>query len=328
MKFSTFSILIIILLSVTYSSCNNIDFKKSIGGVPYKIFPSAKGDKIVQGNFVKYMLVIKVRDSVVRSSYTGMPEYEQVGEAGRTYEDPHMELLLKAKVGDSIYYVQSMDTFITRQPAMAQQTPWKKGDRIETGIRIVKVYKNPADVQADYMNDRIALTTKMEKQNQEEFQKDPRVQEQMKKDNKIIEDYLAANHIQTTKSPWGTYIQIITPGQGAKPENGKFAMIRYKGSDMSGQVFDSNDKPGAELLPLQIGAQRSILGFEDGIKQLNKGSKARLFIPSALGYGPRGNMPVIKPNENLIFDVELVDITGNMPAPKPQANNPDTSAHK
>ena len=159
-------------------------------------------------------MVMKVRDSVVRSSYTGMPEYEQVGEAGTTYEDPHMELLLKSKVGDSIYYVQAMDTFLLRQPAMAQQTPWKKGDRIETGIRIVKIYKNAADVQADYMNDRIAFTTKMEKQNLEQFQKDPRVQEQMAKDNKTIEDYLAANHIQATKSPWGTYIQIITPGQG------------------------------------------------------------------------------------------------------------------
>ena len=327
MKLSTFSILIIIL-SITYTSCNNIDFKKTNGGVPYKIFPSSKGDKVVPGSFVKYMVVIKVKDSVVRNSYSAMPEYEQVGEAGNTYVDPHMELLLKAKVGDSIYYVQSMDTFLARQPAMAQQTPWKKGDRIETGIRVLKVYKNQADVQNDFMKDRIAYTAKMEKQNLEEFQKDPKALEQMKTDNKIIEDYLAANHIQATKSPWGVYIQTITPGQGPKPENGQFALIRYKGSDMAGQVFDSNDKPGAELYPMQVGAQRSILGFEDGIKQLNKGTKARLFIPSAIGYGPRGNMPVIKPNENLIFDVELVDITNTMPAPKPQIIKPDTSAHK
>lgn len=327
MKFSILSIFIIIL-SLSFSSCNTIDFKKSIGGVPYKIFPSSKGDKVVPGSIVKYMLVIKIRDSVIRNSYNTMPEYEQVGEAGHTYEDPHMELLLKAKVGDSIYYVQSMDTFIAKQPAMVQQTPWKKGDRIETGIRIVKVYKSPADVQADYMKDRIAMSAKMEKQNLEEFQKDPRVQEQMKKDDKEIEDYLTANHIQTTKSPWGTYIQILSPGEGPKPETGKFAMIRYKGTDMAGQVFDSNDKPGAELLPLQIGAQRSIIGFEDGIKQLSKGAKARLFIPSPIAYGPKGNPPVIKPNENLIFDVEVADITSTMPAPNPRPMNPDTSAHK
>ena len=84
----------------------------------------------------------------------------------------------------------------------------------------------------------------------------------------------------------------------------KFAMIRYKGTNMAGEVFDTNDKAGAELYPMQVGAQRSILGFEDGIKQLNKGTKARLFIPSAIAYGPRGNLPVIKPNENLIFNVD------------------------
>ena len=41
---------------------------------------------------------------------------------------------------------------------------------------------------------------------------------------------------------------------------------------------------------------------------LSKGAKARFYIPSTLGYGAQGQMPDIKPNENLIFDVEVVDL--------------------
>jgi len=37
-----------------------------------------------------------------------------------------------------------------------------------------------------------------------------------------------------------------------------------------------------------------------------------------LAYGMQGNPPVIKPYENLIFDVELLDIT----VPKPQPQGP------
>ena len=96
MKFSTLSIFII-FLSFIYSSCNNIDFKKTRGGVPYKIFPSSKGDKVLPGGFVKYMMVIKVRDSVVRSSYTGMPEYEQVGEARYYLRRPTYGTFAKVK---------------------------------------------------------------------------------------------------------------------------------------------------------------------------------------------------------------------------------------
>jgi len=56
-----------------------------------------------------------------------------------------------------------------------------------------------------------------------------------------------------------------------------------------------------------LGNGQVIKGWDEGIQQLNVGSKARLIIPSDLGYGDRGYPPVIPPKSELIFDVEVVN---------------------
>jgi hypothetical protein len=42
---------------------------------------------------------------------------------------------------------------------------------------------------------------------------------------------------------------------------------------------------------------------------LKNGSKATIYVPSSLGYGVAGKGADIKPNENLIFDIEITDVT-------------------
>ena len=54
--------------------------------------------------------------------------------------------------------------------------------------------------------------------------------------------------------------------------------------------------------------QGVIPGWTDGLKLLNKGAKAKFYIPSSLAYGAQGAGQDIKPNEILVFDIEVVDI--------------------
>jgi FKBP-type peptidyl-prolyl cis-trans isomerase len=51
-----------------------------------------------------------------------------------------------------------------------------------------------------------------------------------------------------------------------------------------------------------------IPGWEEGIALLKKGEKATFIIPPYLAYGEQGMPPVIKSNETLIFEVELLGI--------------------
>ena len=48
-----------------------------------------------------------------------------------------------------------------------------------------------------------------------------------------------------------------------------------------------------------------------GIADMKTGSKRRVFIPGELAYGPEGNpRGGIGPNQPLIFDIELLSISG------------------
>lgn len=300
--------------SLLLAACSNVDFKKTKAGVPYKIIGNSKGDSIRQGNIVKFEVIQKTKDTVLMSSYIQKePQYIQVQPVPplSNYNDLGgniMEILTKAKKGDSIYITQVTDSLLKAFPDMAASLKVQKGDQYITTLKIVEVYKTPEEANAAAIKDRLANYDNSEKTNFERFNKDTMVQSQMAIDKKIIEEYLAKNNIQTQKTYWGVYVQMLNPGQGPKPAPGQFASVKYSGSNLAGQVFDSG------TIPVQVGLSGSIKGFDEGVKQLSKGGKAKIFIPSILAYGPRGNAPKIAPNENLIFDLELLDITNTQPS--------------
>jgi FKBP-type peptidyl-prolyl cis-trans isomerase len=41
---------------------------------------------------------------------------------------------------------------------------------------------------------------------------------------------------------------------------------------------------------------------------MKEGGKYELYVPSELGYGPRGGGQTIGPNETLIFEIELLEV--------------------
>lgn len=50
-----------------------------------------------------------------------------------------------------------------------------------------------------------------------------------------------------------------------------------------------------------------IAGWKEGAKMMKEGEKARLFIPSYIGYGGRGMGP-IPPNTDLVFELEILKV--------------------
>ncbi|MDQ3049243.1 MAG: FKBP-type peptidyl-prolyl cis-trans isomerase [Bacteroidota bacterium] len=98
---------------------------------------------------------------------------------------------------------------------------------------------------------------------------------------------------------------ITQQGTGPKPVTGKMVAVHYTGYLTDGTKFDSSVDRG-EPIKFPIGTGKVIKGWDEGIAMLNTGSKARLIIPSELGYGTEGYPPLIPASSTLIFDVELV----------------------
>lgn len=106
--------------------------------------------------------------------------------------------------------------------------------------------------------------------------------------------------------PSGLQYLVLKPGDGARPGPSTMVTVHYEGSLINGKVFDSSYKRDR---PATFGVHQVIRGWTEALQLMPVGSKWRLFIPAALGYGSRGAGGSIPPNATLIFDVELLSIS-------------------
>jgi peptidylprolyl isomerase len=97
-------------------------------------------------------------------------------------------------------------------------------------------------------------------------------------------------------------------GEGNAVTPGKTCILHYSGKLLSNGVeFDSSYKRN-QPFETMIGVGRLIAGWDQGIVGMKVGGKRTLNIPSEMAYGARGAGPTIGPNEDLTFDVELLEI--------------------
>jgi len=105
----------------------------------------------------------------------------------------------------------------------------------------------------------------------------------------------------------GLQYEVIVRGDGPRPGAFDTVRVHYEGTLLDGTVFDSSIMRG---FPVEFPLNQVIPGWTEGLQLMEVGSTFRLFIPSALGYGPHGAGPDIPPYATLIFEVELLDIVG------------------
>jgi FKBP-type peptidyl-prolyl cis-trans isomerase FkpA len=298
-------IYLFIAAAFLFSACKS-SFKKGKGGVVYKVDRTGSGENIKQGQFLEFHSKSTYGDSVLSDTRLTMAQIQPFDSAQIPPDD--YKILKELRKGDKITYKISTDSAFKG----GQMAPWaKKGQFIITEISVLNIYKTREEAQVAYK----VAAIEGQKKADAKFLVDKKVQ--LDKDEKIISEYLTKNNITATlKSPMGVHIQIITPGTD-KITDSSNVKINYTGQTFAGKVFDSSVDPKfghTEPYLVSMGAPQVIKGWIESLNMLSKGAKARVFIPSALGYGEQGNGTDIAPNENLIFDLEIVDLISNQQA--------------
>ena len=103
-------------------------------------------------------------------------------------------------------------------------------------------------------------------------------------------------------------MEDLEVGDGPEAGAGQQVTVHYVGVAWSdGAQFDASwdrDDP----FTFGLGAGQVISGWDQGVQGMRVGGRRRLTIPPDQGYGSRGAGGVIKPNETLVFVVDLLGI--------------------
>ena len=130
-------------------------------------------------------------------------------------------------------------------------------------------------------------------------------QTQFQKDENALIDYAIDNEIDVTRTATGLYYAIDIEGVGPNYIHGQPCKAHYSGYFLDGKVFDSSYNKGKPLL-FSVGQMNA--AWNEALKLMNTGTKAKLLIPSKLAYGERGFPGYVAPNTPLIFDLEILPL--------------------
>lgn len=99
----------------------------------------------------------------------------------------------------------------------------------------------------------------------------------------------------------------LVVGEGKEAIKGALITTQYRGFLSDGTQFDSSYDRG-QAFQCVIGTGRVIKGWDQGIVGMRVGGQRKLLVPAHLAYGERQVGAHIKPNSDLTFEIELLEV--------------------
>ncbi len=298
------SIYLLAVAAMAITSCDSGSdfdgFTKTENGLHYKFYKqneSAPKAQLGNGIVFTFKIATQKNDSVLYDSKTQSPngsgEVQFMLEKSTFVGSLEEGMMMMAK-GDSASFIVPADSFFLKTQKM-NELP--KGIASGSFIKATIVMKDILDKKQ---------VEEKQKQMQEEYA--AKMQAAQAEEMVKLEKYLADNKITTKPDSSGIIFIESKKGNGQHPKVTDEVKVHYTGTLLDGTKFDSSVDRGE---PASFPLTQVIPGWTKGIQYMSKGSKAKLIIPSSMGYGAQNQGP-IPPFSTLVFEVELIDFK---PAP-------------
>jgi FKBP-type peptidyl-prolyl cis-trans isomerase len=271
----------------------NINYEKTPSGLTYKIFKGKDTVKAKPGQFAKFNVryILADRDSVFSSTYGTIPGYSPI-DTGKRVRYSFMEIVPMMSEGDSAEVSISIDTLKNIGALPEYNSMFVKGQVIKCRVQLLKLFNNEKAMVDDYQKS---------------------IDQEKNAETKELENYLVKKKLKGIKTPNGAYVVVDNAGdQSLKADSGKVATLMYRGYLESGNVFDTNmdtSKGHTDPIQIAVGSRGSIQGFSECLPYFGKGGKGKFLIPAMLGYQGTPQGSDIPAFSNLIFDIDVIDVT-------------------
>lgn len=294
MKFNFIAILFACTLFIY--SCKPSE-TKTPSGYHYTVVTEGTGEKPKTNEYVFFTIKISGDDGKVLQEMKEGPQMPiiQIPAEFKTGKEANavIELLAVSKVGGVYKLIMPVDS-IPNAPMDIQSMK-----HIEYEIT-VKQIKNEEDYKK-YMEEQQAEQQAKMSANMEKI---PAIEELVKT---TLNDFKSGK-LETKSTDSGLKYYIVKEGEGSNAASGNTVTVNYYGTLMDGTRFDDSFSRG-QSFPFTLGVGQVIKGWDEGVALLNKGAKAFLFIPYAMAYGEAGSPPTIPAKSDLVFYVELEEIS-------------------
>jgi len=122
-------------------------------------------------------------------------------------------------------------------------------------------------------------------------------------ENEDIELFLKRYEWKMTKTDTGLRYEITKKGTGKNIDAGETVTLKFRTLLLSGdEIYNSENEGNKRFI---VDKSEEIAGLHEAVKLMNKGTEARLIIPSHLAYGATGDRDKIKPYQTIIMKIVI-----------------------
>jgi len=297
MKYYSIMLVLAVAATLVFSSCGSEKSVKTTAGFELIFHEKNDGPKAQVGEWLYFRYTERRNQEVIFSLPSNLPDQKF-----QVPNDLSTDLSMRRHVVEALTLMSPGDSATIIMPyseEFSSLMKWGEGDTSFFDLRLVAI-KSQEEYQLDMEEERKVMM-EMQAKNQEKADK---IGEQL---NDYIKSY-KNNKLENIKNfPSGLKMYIIEEGDGSMAAQGNQVIVDYYGMLMDGTTFDNSISRGSPF-EFPLGRQQVIAGWDEALSNVKVGTKAVIFLPPNLAYGPNGAPPTIPPNAELAFYIDFQGI--------------------